>query len=309
MIVSSFRLIGFLSFFFLSLAFASEFADERWNNQRMVCMPGQNGGPGTIYGSGFVLEPLGGPNYETNVNNLRELLKNPAVLQTWGGSRTDTPEDLEKFNARLPKFLGREENNLPGWRPIYQFEEGQKGNFVGCMAAGYYPDNSIEIASCVKPEYWKRGYASRAGIALLGDLIRIRPGSYKHVWWSTLNENEGIKKISGTKLGLGSAQFDSRDSTLPDQYKRPGKTYFQVKNVWDFAQQIWTRSDELSTEPLGQIPVSGDQSLDTQFLRSIRQQASQFFFEAAPGGKHWSFKEMLEYVQSQPQTSDAPTEQ
>lgn len=301
-----------------SVGFASRFDDSEWSDRHMVRVPGQVAG-GTIYGPGIALTTLRGDSENDQNNNfdcLVKLLEQPEVLKTWGGDRTDSPESIKRFKVRFDQFLERESRDLPGWRAIYEIDsEGKKGAFIGFIAAGFYPDGSIEVAGCIDKLYWKRNYMSRAGMALMGDLMRLSPSCYSQVWWSMAEDNQGTRTISETKLGLKPTVFAPDDLKLPSHYKKKGRCYFRVQNVHDMVSQIWGDGSvpvdsiasslavgfvlEESVQGSSAGASSGETPFQTPFLETVRAQGRLYFFEASQGGKRWSFPELLTYVKAQ----------
>ncbi len=139
------------------------------------------------------------------------------VLTHWAGSRTDTPENKERWKAFLGRAKNRAAANLLSWRGFYSNSEPK--TFLGFVGSHRHPntgsqhDGAIEMIYAFDSQHWRQGYATEAVAAYMSsDIGRLE--NYRYVFITTHPDNAASIALA-EKMGLQEWELDSSDPSVP----------------------------------------------------------------------------------------------
>lgn len=155
-----------------------------------------------LIGQGVVLEPQ----RETHADELFELIKDPALH---GYLDYDPPTDAVAFRRRLRKLESRRSpDGTEGWLNWVVREPG--GAIAGYVQATVYPDGQTDIGYVIGTAFQRRGYATAAVRAMLGELAAAHGATYAR---ATVDPKNTASAAVLDKLGFHRVRDDS---VLPD---------------------------------------------------------------------------------------------
>lgn len=164
-----------------------------------------------------------------------QLLNQPEVLETWGGNRSDTPEEKAKLFERMDAWRVRAQAGQTSWYGIFATgAEGGSDQFLGSVGGYRYPDSAdtapfngaVEMVWNIVPSEWGKGHGASAARAFMNSVV-TDVYDFSYVYASALATNERSIRLAKS-LGMDLWNIPAEMGKRPDYLDRRGKPIFRI---------------------------------------------------------------------------------